>query len=75
MKKYIPMFIVSTLVLSGLGAVALDKEQTMNTIHETLYFSAPILGEKDQYITVDLNEATSHLMEIGKPSLPVVTKV
>jgi len=75
MKKYIPIFIAGILVLSGLGAVAISDDNETNTIIESANFSEPIIKENGQYVTVDVNEATSYLMETGNPALSVVTRI
>ena len=75
MKKYFPLIIVGILVLSGLGAVAEiegEKEQFMT---ETLMFSDLRICEEEDYISIELSEATSHTWDSNKPKLPVVTKV
>jgi hypothetical protein len=73
MKKFIPLWIVGMLVLSGLGAVA--QPVTEHT-HEkvTLTFSQPTITNENEYISIDLNEANSFLMREGKPMLPSYTE-
>jgi hypothetical protein len=75
MKKILPILIIGILVLSGLGAAAITETDAKKMKEDNLMLSAPIYKEKDSYLTVNLNEATSLLMDSGKPSLPVVTKV
>jgi hypothetical protein len=74
MRKMLPLCIVGILVLSGLGAVAASGLEETKSISESVSFSQPILTEKENYIAVELPEATSYLMETGKPSLPITTK-
>jgi hypothetical protein len=75
-KKTLSIIVLGILVLSGLGAIA-----TPNTTSEpmkkteSIQFSQPILQEQENYITIDLPEATGRLMKTGKPELPMVTKV
>jgi len=75
MKKIIPILAVVVLVLSGLGAVAVTEADEKLVNKDSVLLSAPIFKETDSYLTVDLNEATSLLLDTGKPMLPVVTKV
>jgi len=74
MRKLLPLCIVGILVLSGLGAVAISGLNETRSISETVSFSQPILTEKEDYISVELPEATSYLGKTGKASLPVITK-
>ena len=69
MKKILPFLAVGILVLSGLGAVAIPNEEFE---HETISinFSQPILETEKEYISVNLDESNSFLMEQGKPMLP-----
>ncbi len=75
MKKIIPVLIIGVLVLSGLGAAAINDEQTIHTISESIALSEPTINNMKNYVEIDLAEATSRLMGEGKPDLPVVTKV
>ena len=76
MKKILPIVVVGILVLSGLGAHAIFEDNTEEmTLIESVAFSEPQVQEHDQYVTVNLNEATSYLSESGKPVLPVYVKV
>jgi hypothetical protein len=74
-KKFIPLVIVGILVLSGLGASAGTISENENLISETIVFSQPFICEEQDYVSIELDEATSELWETGKPTLPVVTKV
>lgn len=74
MRKLLPLCIMGILVLSGLGAVAVSGLEETQSIIDSVYFSQPVLNEKEEFITIELPEATSYLMDLGKSSLPVVTK-
>lgn len=69
MKKTLPILVVGILVLSGLGAVAIQNDDS-NVEQLSISFSQPILKNEEQYITVNTNEANSFLMSQGKPMLP-----
>jgi hypothetical protein len=77
MKKLIPLCIVGILILSGLGAAAFTVHRTkdVNIKTESIGFSDPILQDDGQYISVNLKEAASSLIDPGNPILPVVTTV
>jgi len=70
MRKILSLVIVGILILSGLGAVALDNEKNTCKTSELMHFSEPIIKQNGQYITIDLKEATSNFIETGKPILP-----
>ena len=74
MKKVLSLMMVGILVLSGLGAVGTVSENE-KLISETIFFSQPIINEKEKYVSIELKESTHNSMDIGKPMLPVVTKV
>jgi len=78
MKKILPLTIIGILILSGFGAVALTEIETVENelIEKTDFYSLshPILCEYGQYISVDLEEATSFEMILGEPILPKITK-
>jgi len=75
LKKIIPLVIVGILVLSGLGASAVTSSENENLISETIVFSQPNICEEQDFVSIELEEATSSIWETGKPTLPVVTKV
>jgi len=77
LKKIIPILIVGILVFSGLGAVALTDEKAYSEKVEekSIVISKPIIKNIGQYVTVNIEEATSSISEPGKPMLPVVTEV
>ena len=54
MKKILSLFIVGTLVISGLGAVALDNEKNTYKISESIHFSEPTIKQNDRYITINI---------------------
>lgn len=76
MKKTISILMIGLLVVSGLGAVALpevDENKLIEKI-ESLSLSSPAIYIDDEYISVELEGATSYLMEPGKPVLPRITE-
>jgi hypothetical protein len=75
MKKIILLVVVGILVLSGLGAAEIQKDntETQQTL-EIFTFSEPSFeeNEQNQYGSIKLNEPTSYLMNPGEPILPVL---
>jgi hypothetical protein len=81
MKKLIPIVIVGILVLSGLGAAAFTpnvslKQATKITDDSAsiAFSSSPIISEKDGFIDVQIDGATTQLLDFNKPLLPVYIK-
>jgi len=81
MKKFIPIVVVSILVLSGLGAAAFStnvsvKQATMTKIESTsvLFSSQPMLLEKDGFVQIQVDGATTKLLEPDRPVLPIYVK-
>ncbi|MFO7678194.1 MAG: C25 family cysteine peptidase [Thermoplasmatota archaeon] len=77
MKKVILIVLVGILVLSGLQAGALFERHTSNLAvqkTESIFVSAPMIIESETYISVELDEATSFLINDHEPILPRVTK-
>jgi len=75
MKNLLPIIIVGILVISGLGAVAVQENGDETTFSaESIVISKPIIAETNEYLTVNLDKSESFLMETGKPMLPVITK-
>jgi hypothetical protein len=76
MKNLLPIIIVGILVVSGFGAVAVQENGNETLFSaESIVISEPIITETNEYLTVNLEESESLLMETGKPMLPVITKV
>jgi hypothetical protein len=81
MKKFIPIIVVSILVLSGLGAAAftsnVSKKPIMflkNESTSVLFSSQPTQLEKDGFVEIEMNGATTQLLEPNKPVLPIFVK-
>jgi len=76
MKNLLPIMVVGILVLSGLGAVAFQENEDETLFStESIMISEPIITESNEYLTVNLKESESLLLETGKPVVPVITKV
>ena len=75
MKKIIPIVVVGLLLLLGIGASALTQTDETQLNKNTTIISKPVFEETNNYLNVNLKEATSTNMETGKPMLPVITHV
>ena len=81
MKKFISILIVSILVLSGLGAAAfttsISLKSAMNMKAEStsvLFSSMPMQLEKDGFVEIEIDGATTELLEPNRPVLPVYVR-
>jgi hypothetical protein len=82
MKKFIPILIVGILVLSGLGAAAFTSNissnqtsQNARNISMSVQFSSqPTFEEKDGFLNVEMNGATTQLLNQNQPVLPIYVK-
>ena len=75
MKKIFPLVIISILVLSGLGAVALPTKQStnINEITTDVHFSKPQFQEKNKYLIPTIPETTNTLQIPNEPELPLLS--
>ena len=72
-KKILLIIIVGMLVVSGVQAVTIKENGSdIQNITEKVTFSEQlIIGEKGDYLSVDLADADLTLDEPGKPMLPI----
>jgi hypothetical protein len=81
MKKFIPIIVVCILVLSGLGAAAFSKnvsipQQTTskNVSNSVLFSTQPMISEKDGFVEIEIDGATTHSLASTRPILPIYVK-
>jgi hypothetical protein len=81
MKKITSVLIIGVLVLSGLQAAALPTKisstpttSVKNESTSILFSSPPIQLEKDGFVEIDMNGATTQLLEQNRPVLPIYVK-
>ena len=74
MRKIFPIIVVGLLVLGGLGLTASSIEENHISEKASFVFSRPILREKSEYVTLDLQETNGFLMKQDKPMLPSFTQ-
>ena len=77
MKKIYSVLIIAFLILSGIEAVALNinAEYYVKKQDKSFVLSELIMEDIGQYVSISLDQATSSVFDVGKPVLPVVTKV
>jgi hypothetical protein len=81
MEKILPMLLMGMLVLSGLGATAFSttltpsQENNLTTITTSVRFpTPPTMTEKDGFVEIQLDDATTFLSEPDRPVLPAFVK-
>ena len=76
MKWLVAILFAGVLVFSSIGAVAfINDNENVKSIEESVVFSNPNIVDSEQYVMINLEEATSFILQPGNPKLPVVTKV
>jgi len=77
MKRLLSILILGILVTGSLGALATPEQQKSEliTINESITISRPVIEEGNEFITVNLKEGNSYLLDPGSPMLPTVNKV
>ncbi|MDG6218743.1 MAG: peptidase C25, partial [Candidatus Thermoplasmatota archaeon] len=79
-KKIIPTLIVSMLIITTYGSVALsdiveEKDQNlMFTTREQYVVSSDVIQETEDFVTISLDEKHSFYTESGRPMVPKITK-
>ena len=75
MKKIIPILIVGALILSGIGAIAIEADENTTLAKTTsLFISEPIFSSSGDYVKVNIEQETSVSMNVGEPMLPIITQ-
>ncbi len=81
MNKTIPILIIISLVLSGLGATALSEDIINGNLDskqkESYTISIPpiiIENSNEKYLNIHLKDISSYVMDYGKPILPKIVK-
>ena len=77
MKKLYSLLLISFIIIGGLEANALKNYSEFETIKlkESIILSEPIIYENGEFLSVYLEQATSSILEVDSPVLPVVTKI
>jgi hypothetical protein len=81
MKKILPVIIIGMVILSGLEAAAFTVNKSIKPIEYThkistsvLFSSQPTVTEKEGFLTVDIDGATTQLLIENTPILPIYVK-
>ncbi len=74
MRKILAILVVGIFVLSGLGAVAISERQTQ-LISEKIKISNPKITEKNEFISINIEESKTDLLREGKPVIPKINKL
>lgn len=81
MKKIIPILIVGSFVLSGLGAAATSNDISINNQYKNQLYTKTILippliieNSESKYLNIHLKDTSSYLMKSGKPILPKIVR-
>jgi hypothetical protein len=81
MEKVLPILFMGMLVLSGLGAAAFSTNVSLKQITDitnesttVLFSSPPTLSEKDGFVEIQVDGATTQLFEPNRPILPIYVK-
>jgi hypothetical protein len=76
MKKILPILLVGVLLGSGFGAaLSITSTEKQSSLQERFSFSEPVLSDQNEYLTVEVSEATALDSTPGNPQLPVYTKL
>ena len=77
MKKKVIAFLATALLIVNVLPIVLTAEDEFyfNERFESVIFSEPEIKDDDQYITLNIQESSSILLDPGKPMLPVYTKI
>ena len=72
-KKLFLLITISMIIISGVQAVTIKQSDSeiKNKIEKLTLSEQLIIGEKDDYLSVDLEDIDVKLEDAGKPMLPV----
>jgi hypothetical protein len=78
MKKMINLLIVIILIISGIGAVAIDNQHTNKIVvtnsSEIKFSTFEITDTNEGYYEIKMSDISTFLMEPGRPMLPKVVE-
>ena len=78
MKKILSILVIVFLIISGIGAVALNNQETDNKIltnsSDIKFSTFEIKETNEEYTEIEMNDVSTYLMEPGRPMLPKVVK-
>ena len=74
LKKLLILLIVESLLIGGFGVLSMPMDK-ISIKTSTITFSQPTISKIGEYITIDIVEANTYLMEKDKPILPSYSKI
>jgi len=77
LKRLLSILVIGILIFVGFGAASSINDNAYNLkIERTNFvFSNPIIKDEGKYLSVNLKESATFLLDPGKPLLPVVSQV
>jgi len=73
-KKILIFLIITTLVIGSLGALSRPIKEDYEIEHFSINFSKIEIKEKNEVISLEIENENSYLIEQGKPIIPIYTK-
>lgn len=73
--KILSLIICMLLTTSGLAITSAEEGSILKENTISIVFSEPNIQKEDQFVTLNIKEATSNLMDPGKPVIPYFTKI
>lgn len=74
MKKILIFLMMMMLLISSFGVLSTPAKEEFEVEKFSINFSKTNIEEKDEYISLNLEESNSHLIKEGKPILPMYVK-
>lgn len=77
MKKTLSIIVLGILIFSTIGAIASPEfsHSNIKQINESISISEPVVEDENEYVSIQLNEGNSYLLEPNRPMLPFVSRV
>ena len=76
MNKLLNIYIIGLLIISVFTSIAIPHDiDNIDIISDRIFLSEPYFNNIDEYLSLNIEEAESLLLEPGKPQIPVITKV
>jgi hypothetical protein len=77
MKKILTIFLLAIFICSSFQAIATTKikNDDQKIINESIIITQPEIKEEDEFLSINLEQGNSYLLEQKKPMIPILTKV
>jgi hypothetical protein len=77
MKKNLSFLILGLLMYSTIGSVVAPglSHSDIKSINESILISKPVIKDENEFVSINLRDGNSYLLNPGKPMLPVVNQV